>query len=190
MNDSAAHALVAEYESLRQEFFARLESQRQAFSYLVLIAAAVIAFVGALTGSKANTIDSALLLLALPLVIAPLGFIFFDNDLVIWGIAGYIRDTLRPELSSLVQHRVLLYEGRRGNFFQSRLSKLHLLLSTGRWLLFLVPTILPLGYALWMGTWSSWIRSPRYLTLMIIDALLVMVLLWAVYESIRCRRVG
>jgi hypothetical protein len=179
MNSDAANALIAEYESLREEFFARLESQRQAFNYLAVILAAMIALIGA----DRLPVDLAVLLLALPLVVAPLGFIFFDNELVIWGIAAYIRDTLRPQLTRLVGQKVLLYEGR----FESHGSRLHLLLSTGRWLLFIVPTLLPIGYAAWNGTLNSWLTALPYMPFMMLDVFLFGVLGWAVYRAV-CSR--
>jgi hypothetical protein len=178
--NNAADALIAEYESLREEFFARLESQRQSFNYLAVIAAAMIALIGAEKGPD----DPAVLLLALPLVVAPLGFIFFDNELVIWGIAGYIRDNLRPELTRLVNHPVLLYEGR---FSDSHRSKLHLLLSTGRWLLFLVPTVLPIAYAIWTDNWKVWFTSLPFMPFMILDSALVVLLVWAICMAVSCR---
>jgi hypothetical protein len=180
MNNSAAAALIAEYESLRQEFFARLESQRQAFSYLAIILAALIALIGA---DKAPN-NPAVVLLPLPLVVAPLGFIFFDNELVIWGIAAYIRDNLRPELSKLVDHKVLLYEGR---FSGSHRSRLHLVLSSGRWLLFVIPTALPIAYAVWMGTLKSWFTSLPYMPFMILDAFLALILVCAICVAVSYR---
>jgi hypothetical protein len=180
MNHNAANALIAEYESLREEFFARLESQRQAFNYLAIILAAMIALIGA----ERLPVDPVMLVLALPLVVAPLGFIFFDNELVIWGIAGYIRDTLRPQLSKLVGQNVLLYEGR---FAESHGSKLHLFLSTGRWLLFVIPTILPIPYSLWNHSFKSWFTSLPFMPFLLLDALLLVILGWAIYQAV-CSR--
>ena len=67
MPNDPADALIAEYESLRAEFFARLESQRQAFNYLAIILAAMIALIGA----DDPSLDPEVLLLPLPLVVAP-----------------------------------------------------------------------------------------------------------------------
>jgi uncharacterized membrane protein YvlD (DUF360 family) len=184
MNTSAADALIAEFESLRQESFARLDSQRQAFNCLAVIAAAMIALIGA----KELPVEPAVLLLSLPLVVVPLGFIFFDNELVLWCLAAYIKDNLRPELSKLVEHDVLLSEARRGDLLHSQGSHvLHPVLSVGRWLLFVVPAVLPIIYSIHTKAWNRWPDSLPFWPFFVADVALVLVLLWAVVYAVRCR---
>jgi hypothetical protein len=176
---------VAEYGSLREEIFARLESQRQAFSYLVTILAAAVG----LTAADNIRMDPVILMLLLPIVVAPLGFIFFDNELMIFRNGAYLSTSLRPRVETLVGKMALLDDiglSCLGGFS----CRIHELLSYGRWLLFLLPTVGPIPYVV-VSRPLLWMHYP-WLPVLILDGALAMLLglamIAAALEQRRWRR--
>jgi hypothetical protein len=142
---------MAEYTLLRQEVLSRMATQSQAFNYLlVVIGVAATALVNGL-GKEQDAYLSIVLLVTilLPLVSAPLGFIFFDNEMVLHAIGSYIDRAWRPRTRELVADADIL-----GNIWlfvglDASSPRIHRRLSQGRWLLFLLPTVVPvLGLAL------------------------------------------
>lgn len=185
MSEKAADAYLAEFESLRDEIFSRFESQRQAFNYLMALLAALAAVIA----SDKFNLDQRYILF-LPIIASPLGFIFFDNEIVIWSIGAYINNDLRPKLSRVVKADVLLIESRRSIYLSGSNSILHLLLSIGRWILFFLPVGFPVGHAiknkLWIG-WPFWI--PFWLVVFV-DCMLNLLLIGAIISTINMRRMG
>lgn len=199
-SDSAEARLVsvhlAEFTSLRQEISSRFDNQRQTFTYLFTFLGAILAVVasGKLgLDTRGLGLDERLLVL-LPLVVAPLGFIFFDNELMIWGIHYYIGQHLSPTVSELVgQHKVLCVESRRFDYLNRWSSECHRCLSLGRWSLFVIPTVVPIAYAAVsaIGHPERWLAFPYGLLLMI-DCVVAALLLWAIVMAVseqnRCWR--
>src|SRR5205823_14294172 len=86
---------LAEYNSLRGEIQIRLQSQSQAFNYLVTLLAATVGGITYL--AKEDRVDLIPQLgLFLPIVIAPLAYIFFDNEFMIFRNGFYGRIPVFP----------------------------------------------------------------------------------------------
>jgi hypothetical protein len=177
-------AYLKEYESLRAEQMKRFELQHQAFNYLLIVLGVVISIVAAslkLTpadnSSAFQTIDLNLLivivlwiLLFLPLITAPLGFIFFDNEMAIHSIGSHLNWRLKPKVIELIKSNHLLEKviadlrnenqldfkqaavteenlifGTSLDFFylHEKSEAFHRMLSSGKWILFLLPTVGP-----------------------------------------------
>lgn len=148
-----------EYGLLNQEIFARFDSQRQAFSYLVTVAAILVTIILAVIKDRLDLDPN--LILFVPLLMAPLGFIFFDSEIAIWAINRYIATRLRPAAAGLIAPEAAPAVSFWGD---PRASLLPLsrwgysALSLGRWVLFLLPLLLPLGYA--AARFEAWWASP------------------------------
>jgi hypothetical protein len=100
-DEKAVDAEIVEFGSAREEVFARIESQRQSFNYLVTLSTAVLAFIGSALTPAGVRFDVRLVMFT-PLLAAPLAFIFFDNELVIWTLGRYIREeTENPRRSEI-----------------------------------------------------------------------------------------
>ncbi len=190
----AAH--LAEYQSLRQEVTSRFDWQRQAFAYLAVIATAGATLISAST--RGFPLALSPLAVLLPLITVPLGLIFFDNELVIWGMYHYLGTHLRRNIGARIagmepgntDHRwVLMLEQRRFHDLPDMIRSCHQLLSIGRWFFFLVPTVGPIIYASvhigdwWDGAYHWWYRS-----FYVLDYLLLLALLWGIAMAIRARR--
>ncbi|HEX8559453.1 MAG TPA: hypothetical protein VF668_15230 [Pyrinomonadaceae bacterium] len=97
---------LAEYAALREEINQRLERQRESFNYTVAVLGAFVAGAGLLAG-KDSVDPSAValvphLMLLLPLIVGPLAFIFFDDELVlyrdIYHICLHLREKVHEQL--------------------------------------------------------------------------------------------
>lgn len=169
---------LAEYENIWSEVFARLDSQKQAFNYMITVMAALAAFFV----TRDVRLDPELSLW-LPLVISPFGFIFFDNELMIWSIIGYTRNHLQVRIAKLVDDPdVLLLEQNRYRYLGKSSRTCHHLLSYSRWVLFVAPVVLSIGYAVYF------VREPwtfPYSILLAVDCLLGLTLLWGVWRAAR-----
>jgi hypothetical protein len=142
-------AYIAEYNTLRAELLARIQTQNQTFNFLlVILAAGVTAMIGTANGNRpVNVLPVATsILLLLPLITNPLAYMFFDNELMIHAIGSYIYWDWRPRLIQLTGDRSL---------FKSLVDFTHLHPSTpevfqpisrGRWYLFCIPTMLPIAF--------------------------------------------
>lgn len=189
--EKAVDADLAEFGSLRDEVFARIESQRQSFNYLITLSTAVLAFVAtAMAPSDKGVSFDLRLIMFVPLLAAPLAFIFFDNELVIWTLGRYIRETLGPQLSRAVGRDVLLSEARRGGLLSGGLGRVHLALSVGRWLLFLLPIGLPLWYGLHIRADRGWAYVPPFWVVVVLDSLVLVLLLIAIFAAVLLRSRG
>jgi hypothetical protein len=148
--DGLLEAHLAEYEALTAELTSRFESQRQAFNYLVLVLGGAVALLGGAAGERSMPLLAAPeIFFWLPLVTAPLAFIFFDNELMIWSIIWYVRHHLRLQVQAAVgSDGVWLMEESRFRYLGRFCDPCHRLLSYGRWLFFLFPVALSTWYAL------------------------------------------
>ena len=127
---------LAEYTRAYTEIFSRFESQRLAFNVLIAAFAAVLAVDKTLSDAR---IGEEICCWA-PLIVASLGYIFFDNELQIWKIATYMRDVLRARVVVLTgDDSVLGLDGRTIDaVFVKRTA---IALSLGRWIFFLIPAL-------------------------------------------------
>jgi len=175
---------LVEYESLRAEIFSRLDSQRQAFQYLVAILAATV---GLYAAKQEAQIDWDLVLLALPVVVAPFGFIFFDNEFMIFRNGFYIQNHLRLRISEIVGHSDVLAVEKKGfRCLYDTTCFIHSWVSYGRWSLFLLPTLGPSVYALLSPNVCLCVF--RYGFLLILDFLFSLLLISAVIATMREHR--
>lgn len=171
-------AHIAEYNALRAEILARLQSQGQAFSYLVTTIAATVGGITYLLKEKEYSLIPGLGLF-LPLVIAPLAFIFFDNELMIFRNGFLIHRHLKSEILINLGQNVFLLEERGTDIGRFNLE-IHRVLSFGRWLLFVVPVLGPTIYAFaYPARWSAFYR-----VILILDCLVAAVLLLAISAGI------
>ncbi len=167
---------LTEYENIWTEVYARFDNQRQAFNYLI----SLLAVIAGLLASEAIRIEPEVFFW-LPLIIAPFGFIFFDNEFLIWGIVNYTCNHLHEHVAELVDDNgVLLLERRR--FTSVRTRRVHHFLSLGRWILFVVPVLVSMWYAAYYAPkwWLSW-----YGLLFAVDLLIASLLLWAIVRAAR-----
>lgn len=189
--EKAVDADLAEFGSLRDEVFARIESQRQSFNYLITLSTAVLAFIAsAMAPSDGGVSFDLRLIMFVPLLAAPLAFIFFDNELVIWSLGRYIRENLSPRLSEAVGRDVLMSEAKRGGLLTGGIGYVHLALSVGRWLLFLLPIGLPLWYGLHIRADRGWTYVPSFWVVVVLDGLVLGLLLIGIAAAIIQRSRG
>ncbi len=193
--DKASQAYLAEYQALRQEVGARFDWQRQAFLYLATIAGAGATLITATkfaTGDALAVSSGALgtLSLFVPLVAVPIAFIFFDNELMIWSIVQYLNGHLRSQIASLAEDDgVLQVEAMRFHNMGPVIVVCHQVLSVGRWIFFLVPTLGPTCYALIQRhSWANSGYSPLFWSLLLVDILLVLALVLAMGVAFFTRR--
>ncbi|WP_210438648.1 hypothetical protein [Nocardioides xinjiangensis] len=88
--EAALRTHLLEYEKVSDELFGRWENQRHSFNFVI----AVLVGLGGLASADGVDLQPQLFFW-LPLVIAPMGYVFFDNELMIWGIVNYIGRDLR-----------------------------------------------------------------------------------------------
>jgi hypothetical protein len=168
MPDEGKRALdiyLAEYNSLRAEQLSRVQTQNYAFNFLVLIIAA--AFTAIITSANSGSGDSlpAVVLavaLALPLVTCPLGYIFFDNEIMIHAVGSYLYYDRRPHMMRIVGDSNILGSPMA---FERLPRSTHLVfprISQGRWILFCIPTFLPV-LVLPFYTHQQWLYLTKYL---------------------------
>jgi hypothetical protein len=223
--NSRLEVLLKEADLITQDVHKRLEVQRQSFNYALIafgVAATVLAneirqdkYQGHYGDSafSLQSIDQSvgglspaftLILLLLPVVVGPLGYIFFDDELIIYRNLFYLRRVALPKIRELSEPddrlranwRLLLEQ--HGLINLTALSLVvHMFLSVGRWLLFIVPTAAPVIYGFagpdegwWKGLWSDGWASPRALLFALdcaIASLLIVAVVSAVAEQIRWR---
>jgi hypothetical protein len=171
---------LAKYGSLRGETASRFQFQAQAYNFLVVVLAAVTTAAAALLGSDyADRLGE--LILALPLVAGPLGYLYVSNDLMIFGIAGYLDRGLSRDISAVLGRDVVLSDGRLDALSRRGRATLAAL-GYSRWLLFVVPTVGPIVYAA-LAT-DAW-REVPVLLLFAADCLIALGLLAAIWVTAR-----
>jgi hypothetical protein len=130
---------LQEYETVWAEVFARFENQREAFNYVLIVIGGAAAAYPTL-GSHGPLLVYFYLLA--PLVITSLGYIFFDNEIMIWGIVYYTRQHLRPRIQQLTGDDAAVdLEQRRFAYMPAGARSAHRMLSYGRWAVFLMPSL-------------------------------------------------
>jgi hypothetical protein len=172
---------MARYSSFRAEILGRISFQSQAFNYLVVVLGAAVAAGAALIqASRPDLVQ--LLVLFIPIVTAPLSYIYFDNELMIMGIGGNIFTDLSSHVSSAVKHHVQL-GARALLYLQPSTRSAHRWLSYGRWLAFIMPSLGPTIYAFVLA--PRYVHDVRYWILVIGDCLVTALLLTAVIAVYR-----
>lgn len=167
---------MAEYDSLRSEQLARISNQQQAFQFLVAVLAAGVATVVSLinvTGFDLERLPQYALLL--PVVAAPLTFIFLDNEIMIFGTGAFISGHLKKCIRSVVKNKsILLSDGRRFTYTNLLALVTHPWISIGRWLLFVLPVVGPVAYA--VADREKWPAYQSWASLLLIIDMLLVVL--------------
>ena len=192
---------LAEYERIGNELLSRFESQRQAFAFTIGIFGTLVTVITAMENpwpvSDASGLATALsslnplLLFWVPLVVVPFGFIWFDNELMIWGIIAYTRVNLHTRIADLVgDDHVLLME--QNCFAHPETRSVHHVMSLGRWTLFLLPIVVSLGYAVAKRPhfWSTTSYAAIFALDLIGSALLVWAMVRAAAEQEIWKRIG
>lgn len=138
---------IAEYNSLRAELLARVQTQNQAFNFLLIVTAAAITAVITTANSDAGEYLAPIFLavtLMLPLATCPLAFIFFDNEIMIHAIGSYLHYDRRPNIMELVRNQNILGSPLAFQYLPPSTHKIFPAISRGRWVLFCLPTFIPL----------------------------------------------
>ena len=106
--------------------------------------------------AKENRVDLIPQLgLFLPIVIAPLAYIFFDNEFMIFRNGFYISNYLRGQVSEVTDETILMVEKIGFRYLGVFNRDVFRLLSFGRWILFVVPTLGPVIYSLaYLQNWT------------------------------------
>ncbi|HEX8598142.1 MAG TPA: hypothetical protein VF952_06440 [Chloroflexia bacterium] len=149
----------AEYNNLKREIEQRITGQNQTFNFVAIILAATASIIGTIMSSSSTTFPTdaskfdliALLIALLPVAIAPLAFMFFDNELMIFGIGSYIYEDLRRRVENVLgytEEEFFLGDARVLKNMLVWSPSAQLVLSTGRWLLFIALTIVPTIYVM------------------------------------------
>jgi hypothetical protein len=213
-NDAVAEALrksrlevhLTEYKALRDEILKRLDTQRQAFNYTVVVLGAIVTGLGILVGRDGNSPFLPLLphlSLLVPLIVGPLAFIFFDDELVmyrdIFHICKYVRYRVADQLGwddggadarLAYGNSLFVVEAYGFDWLDPRSQSVHPVLSLGRWLLFVLPVALPplnFIYCLfrdWNAPGGVHLTMPWALPLFA-DLVILCVLLLAVYAALK-----
>jgi hypothetical protein len=169
---------LAKYGSLRAETASRF--QFQAYNFLVVVLTAAVVAAASLLGSGHGA-QFERLILVLPLVAGPLGYLYLTNDLMIFGIAGYLDRELSRDVSALVGRDIVLTDARLDHLSPRGRATLAAL-GYSRWLLFVVPTVAPVVFAaLATGAW----RESPFSLLFAADCLIALGLLAAIWVTAR-----
>jgi hypothetical protein len=180
MTGDVLSVYMAKYGSLRAETASRFQFQTQAYNFLVVVLTAVVVASSTLLGGGHGA-QLEQLILVLPLVAGPLGYLYVSNDLMIFGIAGYLDRALSQDISALVGRDIVLTDARLDHLSQRGRATLAAL-GYSRWLLFVVPTVAPVVYAA-LAT-DAWRELPFSL-LFAADCLIALGLLAAIWVTAR-----
>lgn len=178
----AVDAALREYQNIWTELYNRWENQRNAFNYAVSLVAVTLGL--------AFARDSSLppeAFFAFPFVIAPFAFIFFDNELMIWGIVAYSLRDATPRINELLGGAapVVEFDRSRFKYFSPQLGFLHLTLSIGRWTIFVLPMAVSFAYA---GIASDHLWRVPYVLVAAADAVLLAYFVWVMAAAAAERR--
>lgn len=110
-----------------------------------------------------------------------MGYLYLSNDLMIFGIAGYLDRELSRDVSVLVGRDIVLTDARLDHLSPRGRSTLATL-GYSRWLLFVVPTVAPVIYAA-LAT-DAW-REPPFSLQFAADCLIALGLLAAIWVTAR-----
>ncbi len=176
----ALSVYLAKYGSLRAETASRFQFQAQAYNFLVVVLTAAAVASASLLGSG-QSVRFEQLVLVLPLIAGPLGYLYVSNDLMIFGIAGYLDRELSRDVSRVLGRDVVLSDARLDALSPRGRTTLAAL-AYSRWLLFVVPTVAPVVYAA-LAT-DVWRTFPVAL-LFAADCLIALGLLAAIWVTTR-----
>lgn len=167
MSTNAANlfnAYLAEYNTLRSEVLARIQTQNQAFNFLLIIVGASITAI--ITTANSNNPSNLVpvtfaIVLLLPLISCPLAYMFFDNELMIHAIGSYLYWDRRLKFIKLTEDGQVFRSITDFNFLPPSTQKVFQPISYGRWYLFCIPTFLPVLF-LPVYTWVKWASLPHH----------------------------
>lgn len=179
--DGLLEVHLARYASLREEVFQRIGLQSQAFSYLVIVLGAGVGVAGTLLDRSRGDLVPPLVFL-LPIVTAPLAYIFFDNEIMLFGIGGHIATDLSDRVSQATGSRVTMSTP-VFRYLEGQTRSAHRWLSYGRWLAFVLPTLGPTLYAILRM--PSYGDHPGYWLVLLADVGVTAILLWAIWAVYR-----
>ena len=167
--------------------FQRFQFQGQAFNFLIVVLTGLIVIgAGPLEEGRGDLFNGLVLLL--PLITGPFGYLYLAHDLMIFGIAGYIQRDLSQEVSQLLGHDVSLADARFEQLSDAGLLA-HRVLAPLRWLLFLFPTVIPVVYvAFFTEVWKVYPFSVLFALDCIVIAVLLLTMAAAAREQAVWRR--
>src|SRR5215216_4594836 len=169
------NAYLAEYNTLRAELLARIQTQNQAFNFLLIIVGASITAIIATANSDKpwNLVPVTFaIVLLLPLLTCPLAYMFFDNELMIHAIGSYIYWDRRIGFTKLTSDEHLFKSITDFKYLPPSTHTVFQPISRGRWYLFCIPTLLPIIF-LPIYTFVKWASLPNYSTLIDVSAVII-----------------
>jgi hypothetical protein len=147
MSKDVGDLYLAEYNSLRQEQMQRIQTQGQSFNFLLILTGAAITAVITSANAKENAslfpwvVITVTLLL--PMATCPLGYMFFDNEIMIHSIGSYLYYNRRPRMLEHFGDDQALGRTLSFNLLPQWTNTVFPWISKGRWILFCLPTFLP-----------------------------------------------
>lgn len=172
------NAYIAEYNTLRSELLARIQTQNQAFNFLlIIVGAAITAIITTANSEKSANLVPVVLAIALllPLVTCPLAYMFFDNELMIHAIGSYIYWDMRVRFIELTNDPSLFKSISDFSYLPPSTRSVFQPISRGRWYLFCIPTFLPLIFTP-IYIYVKWASLPNYSSVIEISAIIIFLL--------------
>jgi hypothetical protein len=158
------NAYLAEYNTLRSEVLARIQTQNQTFNFLlIVVGASITAIITTANSDKPwNLVPVTFaVVLLLPLVTCPLAYMFFDNELMIHAIGSYLYWDRRLKFVAFTGDEHLFRSISDFKFLPPSTHKVFQPISRGRWYLFCVPAFLPLVFVPFY-TYAKWSAVQHY----------------------------
>jgi hypothetical protein len=149
MAKDAGDLYLAEYNSLRTEQMSRMQTQGQAFNFLlVIVGAAITAIISAANATNRDHLPwvVTLVTLLLPLAACPLGYMFFDNEIMIHSIGSYLYHNRRHQMIAYFSNPDILGNTLAFKGLPDFTDQVFPWVSRGRWILFCIPTFLPVVF--------------------------------------------
>jgi hypothetical protein len=143
------NAYIAEYNSLRAEVLARVQTQNQTFNFLlVILGASITAIITTANSAKPEHLPPVILAVALllPLITCPLAYMFFDNELMIHAIGSYIYYDRRRKIADITGDPHLFESIADFKYLPPSTHSVFHPISRGRWILFCIPAYVPLVF--------------------------------------------
>ena len=181
--DLRLDVMLAEYDNICAELYERWDTQRQSIAFVVAVLGATLG----LAASEGFDL-TADLVVWLPILVAPFAFLFFDNELMIWGIIRYIVHELWPKITEIVgEDRVPVgLDSRRFDPSMRAVQPTHFVMSVSRWILFFVPIFGAPAFVVASG--FQFLSSPLTVAAIVIDLILGVLLLAGAFVAVRLRR--
>lgn len=177
-NTNAFNAYLAEYNTLRAEVLARIQTQNQTFNFLLIIVGAgitaVITTANSNNPSNITPVTFAVVLL-LPLVTCPLAYMFFDNELMIHAIGSYLYWDRRLKFVALTREEHVFGSVTDFSYLPPSTHKVFQPISRGRWFLFCVPTFLPIVFVPFYA-YAKWATVQNYANIVKVSAAIIFLL--------------